>query len=347
MDYKLYFEPICKTSKKFKLADCGKIDVSTLCTTPRTSKTEKGSHLSGLYTEQYCDVFFVKDGKEMIYKDLSSDINYKNTRGWAEVITSKLAKQLGIRCAECEFAHDGNNSHGIVSYNFLEENQKLVPGYEILDYTYSDFFNHTLQYYSYALDNLQKEGYIVNKNQIIFDLYKIIVFDFLTCQDDRHSSNISFVYTTLPSGKIEITLAPLYDNEFAFSFMHEIKDIRNISYKTFTNENLAPMRFGIKNVYNDSCYTPYECCVKEAKEIISFAKKDEKYKTFLINVVKKLDIFKAYARLDIEGIKMDMEHLAWYDKCIESKKYILQKVLSQEKTDNDLISLGEDLEQSR
>ena len=129
--------------------------------------------------------------------------------------------------------------------------------------------------------------------------------------------------------------------------MHEIKDIRNISYKTFTNENLAPMRFGIKNVYNDSCYTPYECCVKEAKEIISFAKKDEKYKTFLINAVKKLDIFKAYARLDIEGIKMDMEHLAWYDKCIESKKYILQKVLSQEKTDNDLISLGEDLEQSR
>lgn len=64
-------------------------------------------------------------------------------------------------------------------------------------------------------------------DKLIEDLYKLVIFDYITYQRDRYACNIGFVLSKNKDGSHSINLAPLYDNEDSF-------DLRQ---KQIPNEN--------------------------------------------------------------------------------------------------------------
>lgn len=72
-------------------------------------------------------------------------------------------------------------------------------------------------------------------DEIVYDLMKIAIFDFLTLQPDRHPRNIEFLFREFPagSGKFTFESAPMFDTSLAFE-PHTCKS-RTISLKNYTN----------------------------------------------------------------------------------------------------------------
>lgn len=153
-----------------------------------------------------CDKYFFK------IRDYDNNNLYDTYSVYNELIVEELTRDYGIPCIAYDLAVLGSYQ-GVLSKNYKLENANYVYGYDLLnDYEKSAGHpgSNTLPNIWRALEYRYRNNF--NKREIISNLMKKIVdiylFDIITCQSDRHSSNWQIM-----ENDDNIDVAPLYDNE--------------------------------------------------------------------------------------------------------------------------------------
>ena len=197
-----------------------------------TKRAVVDENSTGVSTRDYGNVWFLipKNGKKQkaLFKSFSGKFanHVRNIRIYNELLCQELCKQLGISCAECERA-EVKGRDGLVSYNIIGKNQRLISLFKFVARTKGEF-SESLKDLSEVIDYYIGKGYYIDKKQMLVDLYKIIVFDALTFQTDRHSANVNLLYDKSSNS---FRVAPLFDNEFAFGLMQ----LKKLDFRQETN----------------------------------------------------------------------------------------------------------------
>ena len=243
--------------------------------------------------------FYVPKGKVIFktYDDYLEEI--QNCRMFNELLCYELAKQMGIRCAEYEPASLDGHISGVATYNVAQPNEKLVSNLDLFR-ELNKTSTQDLTSYWFVLDDLIDRGYKINKQKVMLDIYKIVVFDSLTMQSDRNSANVFFLINEETK---ELKVAPLIDNEFAFNLQNLSK---NIKYDLYIS----------KGKIEDTLDYIYKMCTVDDKvkddssfkenitNVIDLAHLDSKYGRVLKNFLKGFNVKKAINKLKKQGVEL-------------------------------------------
>lgn len=211
-----------------------------------TLSSQSFIELEGNGKDALCWIIY--DNEKYLFKPLEeADYNV-----WGELLSEEIAKFLNIPCAEYRVATLGDQK-GIISKNFLKKEDTLVIGSEI----YQNFFNE-IHYHkngynipsylleleqspkkNYAfryLNNLEQTWIILNNSSIIDKkdvpnivnaLTKMLLFDLITLQCDRHPNNWGIIKTNSACH-----LSPLYDNSLSFGLGYPFMDRRIENFRS-------------------------------------------------------------------------------------------------------------------
>lgn len=140
--------------------------------------------------------------------------DYICSEACSEKLAYEIAKVLGYKCAKIDLAIDENNQIGVLNYYF--SNKFTSPHTDIVAFLNKNQ-NERSNYYTisnikYVLDEIN--------NNLFRDFVKIMVFDSLIGEQDRHEENWGI---TEKQGNYLIS--PLYDN--GDSLLREFKNIEN------------------------------------------------------------------------------------------------------------------------
>ena len=313
-------KPIIKLRKNFKFPKNLGISLLHLSSTPRHSFLKTASTLS------FDDVWFNINGKQALYKTFDYN-GLKEFRKTNEIVCYELAKQLKIPCVEYEYAHLKKSS-GVITYNVLKKNQKIISGQEILLDNEENIFSN---YVSALFDYMEIYKYNGDIYKLINQIYEIAVFDLLTFQTDRHKTNINFI---IEDNK-NLKLFPLFDNEYAFG----TKVLEEYTY--FNSEKISLTTKQFLRDYNDIavkiCFSirNYNDYIENVKSAVFLATRQKEYATFLKNTIKNLDIEKCLQTLKSKGYKFSHEQENIYKNCINLSKYIfMQEMITQKLIEN-------------
>jgi len=291
------FTPIIKNIEKFnniKLCNPKKLEGYL------TEVRGRGSY-TGESTKSFGDKWFIVDGKKAIFKTYDSDYmrRIKNVRMFNELLCQKLCEQAGIECAKYEYA-SLNNRTGLISYNFCNEDEEVCSlNYlheNIKDKEDDSFIVTNISDCLKTLKIYESKGYSFDKQGVVKDLYKLIVFDTLTMQTDRNRTNINFIKNNQTK---ELRVAPVFDNEYAFCgemidrMLTSIEN-KNEYFEDFTYSELPSMY----SIYARSFELDNKNYLKtnffeKINLITSYANKNEELSKELNNIMEKLDIDKA------------------------------------------------------
>lgn len=126
----------------------------------------------------------------------------------SECIAYQLAELIGIPCAKFELGlYRGRE--GSISYNIIEEaDQILIEGIYFITLAYPTYdaekFIDTDTKHRYSIEMIQRS---IEKFVSLDGFFKMIIFDYLIGNSDRHQSNWAIL---LRGGKMQ--WSPLYDN---------------------------------------------------------------------------------------------------------------------------------------
>lgn len=191
-------------------------------------------NLTGSRTKRMA--FMVKTKEKVIVK-YNKYVNC--TELASEKIAYEIAKKLGFDCARIELAEDMNGDQVILNYYFLKND---------------DIHNDAI-FYLRKLGNDRKDYYTLNKilnflkeenDKMIDDFLKIMVFDTLVGEQDRHEEN----WGISKDSKGNEQVSPIYDNGCCL-----LRD-QYMNLDTLLN-NSEKMQQYIKRsttyIYNDEC----------------------------------------------------------------------------------------------
>ena len=296
------------------------------------------------------DVFsnWVKTDKDSVYfKGKYMDI-YSHTnehRIISELVVDKIAKQLGIFVAKYEPAHVGKNN-ALISHNVAkneDEKLTLMSRFDVLGGDNS--FNISFQKIAKNWNKVEEfKYYDVDKQNILFGLYKILVLDALTFQEDRHEQNVFFIKNDELN---RITLAPIIDNEFAFGLktLDYYLDIggkisENFDTKEFLRFHGSNMRYvAMESTYSERVKDERKY-QKNVKDIVKLANKDCIYKTFLIQSLKNIDIEKAVSDVEKMGYKISPEYKEYMCDLVDLAKQTFKEKIAEVKNEQSKSQIG-------
>ena len=142
---------------------------------------------------------------------------------WAEKLATEIGKLIDVECAKTDIGtyngRIGSMSYNIVNYNLLGKPTSLLEGIVFIQKKYPYYNKNKLE------DEYLKEKYSIQMIQnslmgiISMDkFYKIVIFDILIGNSDRHHSNWAII-TKRTQNKIfdnvidvSFDICPLYDN---------------------------------------------------------------------------------------------------------------------------------------
>lgn len=140
--------------------------------------------------------------------------DYICSEACSEKLAYEIAKVLGYKCAKIDLAIDDDNQIGVLNYYFSD--RITAPHTDIVAYLNK---NKNERNYYYTISNIK---YVLDEidNNLFKDFVKIMIFDALIGEQDRHEENWGI---TESDGKYYIS--PLYDN--GDSLLREFKNIEN------------------------------------------------------------------------------------------------------------------------
>ena len=154
-----------------------------------------------------------------------------------EVICSKICEQLGLYHVDyelCDFVDlDGSIRHGVISQNYrktpnrVEVNGKSIHN-QFCEWCYDNNFgkipdievNTVYTYIEQLKTRFVTRKMIMSEateNRLTNELLTLALFDFCTCQIDRHWGNVGWLHNNIFEDEdFKIQLLPIYDNECTF-----------------------------------------------------------------------------------------------------------------------------------
>lgn len=211
-------------------------------------------------------------------------VGYKCSEACSEKMSYEIAKVLEYPCAKIELAKDISGNIGVLNYLFIntesEEHMDAVG--------YLNIHNDDRTTY-YKISNIKKCLDSLDK-KLFRDFIKIMIFDALVGETDRHEENWGII-----KSKNSYRLAPLYDNG-----CNLLRD--------FKNEDYAQKFYdGIKS---------FDSHIKKSETIIYKEDIPKKYKHF--------ELIEYLNSLYNEEVQKEIDNL---DKLTESKiKEIVEKI---------------------
>jgi hypothetical protein len=265
---------------------------------------------------------------------------------WSEIIASEIGKYFGFNILEYDFAIRGDRA-GCISENMIDkEKEELVEGYSILmayDPTYDPEDKNSYSKYTFSFVCKALEHY--NLIKYLKDFVKILIFDSIIGNSDRHQSNWGFIKTT-ERFKLSPENKKIFYKIFPFLSDRSIKG--NIEIKLY---RMAP-------IYDSGCClgrefneTQIENRLRDKSWVNNFAKKgfaelrsddDPENKKSHYDLLKKIQesdvslcqfieteinrILGIYSKQELENIVMNIDsHLPADIRC----KYGLSEVRKQ------------------
>ncbi len=296
---------------------------------------------SGISSVSFGDRWFILPKGKAIFKTFDKGFydNVRKNRIYNELLCSKLAKQVGIECAEYEpaFKKGSSTFTGLISYNILKQDELLIAGNVLIkkyikiiknikDISFDEYQENSIEKYIKIFTMLKNNGQHINEKQIFEDLYKIVVFDALTFQTDRHNENVHFIYDK----KMEnYRVAPLIDNEFAFG----VEYINNAMNDKYTFRNIIMQKFlddydmYAKLLYIKNNIQKKDKYKKQIEQIVKYSLKNEKLMEILIDISKKLDLDKAINELKKEGNVISSGYEEYIKNLFEYAKQSLKEAI--------------------
>lgn len=135
----------------------------------------------------------------------------QTTEHISEEIAYKLASSIGLKSAECKVGiYKGRP--GSMSYRINSPTQVISEGIHYISNKYPDFDSERL--YDESANEYYSLGMVINsinEYNLVNDFIKIIIFDFLIGNSDRHQSNWATICEDA-TRNTAIRMCPIYDN---------------------------------------------------------------------------------------------------------------------------------------
>ena len=272
------------------------------------NKFSKIKLAKGIYLDNYSmkegvvlKVFSSPQGK-LYYKAFATNLGMpKEMRIVNELLCEEIGKQIGLKMAHYQPANY-KGKVGLVSLDITKDGEVLFDGERLAIYQ-NQYSGNTYDQYIELLDLLEQRGYKVHPSTKL-DLYKLLVFDTLTFQEDRHNSNILFLEDTITK---QIRLAPILDNEFPFGGFQEnvVYDQKGINAKYFLQNHGKNIDYTAKTI---PLYASKNRYIDNIKQIIALASVDENKKALLIEALKNVDFKKAIESVKQKGYEIPYDY---------------------------------------
>lgn len=207
----------------------------------------------------------ISNGKRILIKGGSNPFRQEP---YNEVVASLVASTLDIPCIKYCLLFDKEYPY-CECPDFVSKNNDFVPAYQIIKTLKK---NNSDSAYTHFIKCSEHLGI---KNAIDY-INKMIVFDFIIANEDRHYNNFGFIRNTDTLSFEEIS--PLFDNGASFGFdkiSEDIKPFMNIESKPFKSNPVEQL-----DLVTDYSWLTVEK-LEKAKEIVS--------KFFKDNISKYLD----------------------------------------------------------
>lgn len=138
-------------------------------------------------------------------------------------MASDLGKLLEIPCATVEIGTYKNNE-GSMSYLINKDKEDLIEGIWLINkyypnYSAEEMYDASLAEY-YSIKMLVKS---IEKYGLLKDLLKMVVFDYLIGNSDRHQNN----WAIITNGDKVYKFSPLYDNSSSLCCYILDEDVKN------------------------------------------------------------------------------------------------------------------------
>lgn len=142
----------------------------------------------------------------------------------SEKLASDIARLVMLPCADVELGRYKGNQ-GSMSYLINARNEVLIEGISFINQIYPDYnaqemYDKSVNEY-YSLEMLVKT---IEKYGLLTDLLKMLVFDYLIGNSDRHQNNWALIQDS--NGNLKFS--PLYDNSSSLCCYVKENDIPNI-----------------------------------------------------------------------------------------------------------------------
>lgn len=158
------------------------------------------------------------------YGIVKQRINPLSTDAESEVAASRLAEALNVACCRV-WRFDDDSIFSAFEYDFTCE-----------------YLVHARRLFNGPRSENELENLLAVRPQYAHDFYRMIAFDFITRQDDRHLSNIAILKT--PDGE---SFYPFYDNGRSLFY----EDTESFARKAATNPQAYATTFGYAGTYWD------------------------------------------------------------------------------------------------
>ena len=313
---------IIKNKDKYKVLKLARgLDLQVFKTTQKEKKN------LGISTQKFGNKWFLTPSGKGMFKNYlpGEEIRIIN-----ELLYDNLAHQLGVEVAEYKPAFFAGYK-GLVTLNVAKTNEKIKDGVDILDYNQSFGFNSFDDYCTLIKEYAEGEGLFVNMLEIKQGLYKLLVLDHLTLQEDRHEKNIIFLQNNKDN---YLRLAPLIDNEMCFANnifrLHGEEIPSKMGINRFVSMHNKYVNFVASkdiNVEDDKYYC-------NAQKIVELAKNNKLYANFLKKALK-IDIDKAIESVQRKGYEISNEYKTFVKDCISLSLCVIKKcVMDLDKTNS-------------
>lgn len=290
----------------------------------------------GLSTQQFGHSWYMLPKGRAIFKTFDDTDKFfdrlKNMRLVNELVCYELAKQMNLPCAEYEPASKGK-AKGLVTYDVATPQEKIYNLYQFYDFIDYNCSSISISTFSKILDDLQQQGYKLDKQKMLKTYFKVVVFDLLTAQSDRHENNLILL---MDKKNKKIRFSPIIDNEFAFSIIY-LDDMLKEGPVIYPNNFLAQLK-------EISCMLPLkqydynrdiDWYNSNLKELIKVIKTNDEYAQIFKDMCKNMDISKAIQSVEKKGIKINKfykKYLIFAEKTL--KNNIKLKLNANIKADN-------------